>query len=524
VNDAFVGGRRVRLDPARAIGKGGEADVYDIGGGVALKVYKAPDHPDLAGLPDEQRAARERLASRPAKLREFPRTLPPRVVAPLELASDRHARTVGYTMRLVPGAEPLLRWGEPSFRRAVPHAAVAPLFLDLHATVAHLHEAGVVIGDFNDLNVLVAAGAAHLIDADSFQFGAHLCDVFTERFVDPLRCAPDALRLARPHTADSDWYAFATMLFQSLLLVHPYGGVAPGMTPSARALKRMTVFHADVRYPKPAISWRVLPDELLQYFHRTFERDARGMFPRSLLEPMRWTTCAACGSDHARTLCPSCVQATPAAIRDVVTVRGSVTATRLRAIDRPPRPRVWERDGVLWRDGELGPERIGDVLAGQARFWAGDEFGLGFYRAGTLSVGFVFERRLNDSVRLPIAGRLLDADCVFGAGRAWLLLALDVGGRIVRRCALVRRDGTVAGVADDPSWLPTVGGQCAAGPFLFAATDGGIVRVDESFATREYPDTEPFVDAESRLTAGRDGLIVENREETLRLSIQETRP
>jgi hypothetical protein len=47
---------------------------------------------------------------------------------------------------------------------------------------------------------------------------------------------------------------------------------------------------------------------------------------------------------------------------------------------------------------------------------------------------------------------------------------------------------------------------------LFSATDGGIVRLEVRAGaiqkTRDFPDTEPFVDAESRLFAGRRGLYV----------------
>jgi hypothetical protein len=35
--------KRFRTDPAKSIGKGGEADVYDVGDGTALKIFKTPD-------------------------------------------------------------------------------------------------------------------------------------------------------------------------------------------------------------------------------------------------------------------------------------------------------------------------------------------------------------------------------------------------------------------------------------------------------------------------------------------------
>lgn len=85
--------------------------------------------------------------------------------------------------------------------------------------IDEIHAAKVVIGDFNDLNVLIAKDEPYFIDADSFQYNGFLCKVYTERFVDPLLCDPQANRpvLAKPHNEDSDWFAFRVMLMQSLL-------------------------------------------------------------------------------------------------------------------------------------------------------------------------------------------------------------------------------------------------------------------------------------------------------------------
>jgi hypothetical protein len=614
--NVYVAGRKLRLDPASSIGKGGEADVFDVGGGRALKLFKAPDHPDLAGDPGQQEAARQRIAEHQEKLRRFPSGLPDRIVRPEKLVTTKDGGLVlGYTMRLLTGAEVLLRYGERSFRQGgVGGDAVVTIFRGLHETVVGLHRCGVVIGDFNDLNVLVLGDECHLIDADSFQFDGFVCRVFTERFVDPLHCDPAAPRplLVRPHDTGSDWYAYAVMLMRSLLFVDPYGGVfKPGpasvrVSPAARPLHRITVFHPEVRYPKPALHWDVLPDDLLQLFHCVFEKDRRGVFPLRLLDDVRWTRCTICGNEHARRVCPFCSAAAPAAVREVTMVRGDVRATRLfrtrghilwagvdsaglrlivhedGAVKREdgatvltgdPQPRMrfgvcgrrtlvardgtlvtlaagqapesrgvdtlgslplfatserhvyWVEGGRLLREGRLGPERIGDVLPGQTLFWVGPEFGFGFYRAGDLHVSFVFEaegRGLNDGVRVPpLRGQLVDAACVFGKNRCWLLTTTRDAGRTLNRCVAVRRDGTIDAAAEaeaaDGSWLSEIHGTCAAGGFLLAATDDGIVRVEVEggriVKTREFPDTEPFVDAGCRLLAGKDGLYVVDRQE-----------
>ena len=116
--EVYINGRKIRLSPKKAIGKGGEADVYDIGKGKAVKVFKQPSHPDYSGLPFEQQAASDRLKEHQIKLKHFPANLPAQVVAPQELATDKSgSQIVGYTMSLLKGTTPLLKYGDRNFRR-----------------------------------------------------------------------------------------------------------------------------------------------------------------------------------------------------------------------------------------------------------------------------------------------------------------------------------------------------------------------------------------------------------------------
>ena len=621
--ELYAGGKRLKVDPQRTLGTGGEADVFDLGAGRALKLFKGPDHPDYRGQPEAQKAAEERIAVHQRKLRDFPRGLPAAVVAPQQLVTDRSGGTVlGYVMARVDGAEPLFRYGDPAFRRnGISNAAVADLFRGIHGTVSALHAGGVVVGDFNDLNVLVtAAGEARFIDADSFQFGAYPCRVFTERFVDPRLCeaAGSSLRLAQPYDLDADWYALAALLMQSLLFVGPYGGVyrpaAPArrVPPGARPLHRLSVFHRDVVYPKPATPWRVLPEALIEHLRATFAEGRRGPFPPALLETLRFATCPRCGAEHARPACPVCDPAAAAA-RPLITVRGEVVCTTVfetrgtivcasieagdlrfvhheadayrredggivvrgpldpglrfavrgretlvgrsgdLAVVSPDgaavrvavdsagagpvfasngRHRYWTAQGRLHRDapsdapsdapwlGRGAAETIGDVLADRTRFWVGPAFGLGLYQAGNLTIAFVFDaerRGINDTLRVPpLRGRIVDAACVLDETRAWLFLALHERGSIVHRCLVYARDGRLEAVAEAAAgadaWLGALSGKCATQGLLFAATDTGIVRVEVDGGairkTRDFPDTEPFVDAASHLLVGKAGLYV----------------
>jgi len=342
--DVYIDTHKVKLKPQNSIGKGGEAEVFRWKNDRAIKLFKPPTHPDYAGLPQEQQAAEHRLRTYQQKLRQFPQDLPSTVVMPEALVTDRSGQQIlGYAMPLVKGSTVLLRYSDRPFRQTIATQTVVSLFESLHQTVEQLHQKEVVIGDFNDLNILVKGGGngtpgiPYLIDADSFQFRQFLCGMFTVRFVDPLLCDPQAKQplLQQPHTPLSDWYAFTVMLMQCLLFVDPYGGIYRPKDPTqqipatARSLHRITIFHPEVRYPKPALRYDRLPDDLLHHFHQVFEQDWRGIFPRVLLSQLHWTTCKTCGIEHARSQCPQCSagQVMPLAASGTLTATVTATAT-----------------------------------------------------------------------------------------------------------------------------------------------------------------------------------------------------
>jgi len=345
-----VRGQPVKLDPRRAIGKGGEADIYRITGDIAAKIYKPPNHPDYLDQPIEQEGAAKRLEIHQTKLPALLRlALPPHVTAPVDLVLDSKGKIAGYTMRFIDNVTELWHYADVGYRATgVADEIVMQTFQNIHTIVSGLHrQAGITIGDFNDMNILVNGSEAHLIDIDSSQFDQFLCRAFTARFVDPLLIRETTKKereenlglsriiLAKPYTSHSDWYAFAVMLMASLLFVDPYGGVYIPKDPkqavehSARPLKRITVFDPQVRYPKKARPYKILPDELLNTFFQFFVKDWRGEFPLRELQTMRWTTCLSCGTVHARSVCPDCALAAPAAVKQVVEIRGNVTATRI---------------------------------------------------------------------------------------------------------------------------------------------------------------------------------------------------
>ncbi len=518
---AWIDGERFAFPPVDLLGQGGEAEVYDLHDGRVLKWWKPADHPDYEGMPDAQAAATRRIAEGPARLRALPGNLPAAVVAPcgLALAGKKSAEVVGFLMPKVSGT-PLHSYGEPRWRREHPVAGedVVAALRALHDAIAALHRAHIVIGDCNDLNVLVDGRKVHLIDVDSYQLPGTTCAMFSERFVDPRLCDAQ-LSPARPHDAASDWYAFAAMAFRTLLGVGPWGGVAPACPASLRALRRLSVLADGIVYPRAARPLAILPDELLATFRAIFERDDRTPLA---LDRLRLRACSTCGDEHARARCPSCQ--TAARLPPTV-IHGKLRWTQI------PRPalethavgatgQVWLEGGALWRTTSLGPERIGNVLAGQTRAWFGASLGVGFYRAGGYAVGFVFrpERgQLNDRVALPkLRGRIVNTHATIGGDRAWLwfdniVVVVDAHANVIATEVL------------DVPWLAGIAGACAAGPHLFVPTDDGIARLEivngAITQTRLFAETAQLVGAGDRLVLASNGIDVIRQRDAIRLHL-----
>jgi hypothetical protein len=125
----------------------------------------------------------------------------------------------------------------------------------------------------------------------------------------------------------------------------------------------------------------------------------------------------------------------------------------------------------------------------------------------------------------PISGQLVDADAVFTDERCWLLLAMESQGRRVHRCFVLRANGEIEALIEATpragEWLSRIHGNAAAGPYLFAATDDGVVRVEVRggrVTAQTYADTEPFVDGATRLLVSPRGLVAVNEREIVLLA------
>jgi H/ACA ribonucleoprotein complex subunit 3 len=328
-----INGKDFTVSPKDVIGKGGEADVYLLDKSTVLKIFKTASHPDLNGDPVAGQIAENKIKLYQNKLKDYPPNLPSQVIAPIALAYDK-TRIVGYTMQFIDQGEVVRKYSDRRYRdkENLDNNYILTLFKKMRNIISKLHNSGIVIGDFNDLNLLVSTQHdVYFIDTDSYQFKNYLCPVFTEKFVDPILCKEknNSLEMVIPHNENSDWFAFFIMLVNSMLYVDPFGGIYKPKDPknkiahSLRSLHGITFLNPEVMYPKPAIHFSKLPDSLLHYIEYVFEKKKREIFPEVLLDNIQWTVCVSCGESHARSVCPNCNIA-KTVIKSTIQVKGTV--------------------------------------------------------------------------------------------------------------------------------------------------------------------------------------------------------
>jgi DNA-binding helix-hairpin-helix protein with protein kinase domain len=262
------------------LGRGGEGSVFAVTGGYVAKIYTnggAATHARkleiLAGLPDEPvRAA---------------------TAWPTALVYDRDHRIAGFVMPRLDGFAAIASAANPSARKqAFPQAGwswLAHVGRNLAIAVQSVHDAGFVIGDLNESNVLVASDArVRLIDVDSFQVqsgGTVLaCDVGTPMYQPPELQGKPFGGLVR--TPNHDRFGLAVLVFQLLFMGrHPWAGRRAGRGElsfeNGEYIARLPYAYgpaaasAGFRPPEDGVRLDWLPPQTADLFERAFGPEGR---------------------------------------------------------------------------------------------------------------------------------------------------------------------------------------------------------------------------------------------------------
>jgi hypothetical protein len=246
---------------------GGEGTVYVVGA-EAYKVYH-DSHKSLS----------------PKKIDELRKIVNPNVIKPeLVLLNEQH-QTVGYTMRAIDKARPLIAHFTKTFkdREGLSDKHLNEIYSQLWTLMQSVHDANCLIVDPNEMNYLVSIGFDQVfaIDTDSYQTpsfpGTAVLPNVRDFLIWPLNSKPK-------FTSLSDWYGFGTTTFQLYMGVHPYRGSHPTVKDlESRASKRISVFDSSVKLPaflpKPE---NVIPSVLLAWYKAVFQEGKREIAPKNL--------------------------------------------------------------------------------------------------------------------------------------------------------------------------------------------------------------------------------------------------
>ena len=257
------GGRTLTLRTREFVAEGGEGKVW-ARKGVAYKVYADP----ARVLPESKIAALRTINSADVVTPDR-RLLDPETGAP-----------IGYTMRHVAGAWALGQLFARSFcdRHGFGPTDAQAVVGSMREAIAAVHQAGVLVVDLSDVNVLVDPGDRRpsFIDTDSWQTPGHPATAVTPAICDPLAAR-------RGFSEDSDWFSFAVLSFQLLVGIHPFRGKHPRVKGLADRMEAgLSVLDPDVSLPSACRPLSVIPPAYRAWFAALFVDGRREPPPSSV--------------------------------------------------------------------------------------------------------------------------------------------------------------------------------------------------------------------------------------------------
>jgi Protein kinase domain len=307
-------GQLITIDPALALGTGGEARVYAIPQEPSLvaKVYHEPTGDRtrklmamLANPPDDPLAVREHVA----------------IAWPVDLllTSDGRHQCVGFLMPRLSGMHPITAIYNPRARRQkhlwFDYFRLHHTARNLAAAVHALHTRGYVIADVKPSNIFVTDTAlVALVDTDSFQVRDARRGIVYRCLVSTPEVTPPELQGQRSTDIDRvpehDLFGVAVIIFQLLMEgTHPFDGLFQGSgdPPSyeARIAAGYFPYSGGRRVPfrpKPsAPPFEILHPTLQQLFRHCFE-DGYDQ-PKARPDALAWRSALDEAEDHLIT-CP----------------------------------------------------------------------------------------------------------------------------------------------------------------------------------------------------------------------------
>jgi len=284
----FVTNRGQILTEQSELGVGGEARVITVREqpSWAVKLFRH-------ATPERLAKVHAMIARPPAAMRGL--------AWPQELVFDTSSRGfVGYAMPKIAGARKAISFYNPSERvkcsPAFTYQYLVRSARNLWTAAYQVHQAGHIIGDVNESNILIADNATlTLVDTDSFQVNGGAGQLFRCLVGKPEYTPPELHGVDFKNTSRdvyADCFGLAVISFQLLMEgVHPYAGVwSQGSPPSTPDKIRQGLSPLNPRSPQSAPPssppHSLLAAPLRALFVRTFVDGTRDRLQRPL--PDEW--------------------------------------------------------------------------------------------------------------------------------------------------------------------------------------------------------------------------------------------
>lgn len=277
----FTGLHNEQYTIARELGKGGEGAVYELRShnGLVLKKYN------------------EILTSdKIAKLKLMVSMRTPAIETyaawPVDVVRDSTGFFCGFVMKKLSGYLPLHMVFSPMDRKKMfpdkGYNFLVHVARNLATAFFKLHEAGLVVGDVNEGNILISAsGMVAFIDCDSFQVRGndqyYYCEVGVPRYTPPELLKKGSFEQV-VRTVNTDSFSLAVLIFQLLFLGrHPFAGknkTASDIDEETAIRQRYFAYSLENKKNKlapPADSFSInnLSEDLVLFFHQAFESENR---------------------------------------------------------------------------------------------------------------------------------------------------------------------------------------------------------------------------------------------------------
>lgn len=243
--------------------QGGQGTVY-VKGGKAYKVYHDPNNM----IPE-------------AKIIELKGITSATILAPTDILYDPKKQIpIGFAMKYVDNTEYLTKMFSRNFKdtNGIDAKMIIKLVTEMQHALEDIHKAGVLVGDYNEMNFLVDASTYSIpyhIDVDSYQTKSFPCTAIMDTVRD--RRLPfgkfDEL---------SDWFSWAVVTFQMYTGTHPYMGRHPNFKTTEldqRMIQRVSVFDKDVKLPKACHDFSAIPQNQLEWYKKVFNDGYRSAPP-----------------------------------------------------------------------------------------------------------------------------------------------------------------------------------------------------------------------------------------------------